>query len=195
MAINDAVGIKKKNIEVQKFFRRYFKLRFIIIIVIFILLFLLYKGFFKAAILMLIFTPTVVYSMRISKFIPNLNIEVLSASSLLIGYLYGPIPAAFFAIVVGFFGIFKSNYVTYLFIVRIICTALVAAIMSFYTSINFNLNFILGILLMNVILWFVYLVIDPDPLQNVTHRISHLFWNLLVVRFIYVALYELVKRI
>jgi hypothetical protein len=195
MAINDAGEIKKKNIEAQKFFKKYLKFKYVLIAIILAILFSMYKGVFKAGVLMVAFTPLIVYSMRVSKFIPNLNIELLSATSLLLGYLFGSIPTLIFSLVAGFYGIYKANYVTYLFIIRIIVTAIITALMPILFKIEFNLYFILGILIMNVVLYFIYLVVDPDPVQNTTHRVSHLFWNLLVVRFIYVALYGLVSHI
>lgn len=163
--------------------------------IILILALSIFTDIFKAAILILIFTPSIVYTLRASKFIPHLNIETLSASTLLLGYLHGPMIAFIFALAAGMYGLLKSNFIRYLMIVRIIVTAIVGAIMAFFTSMNFNTNFIVGILVMNVLLYFIYMVIDPDIIQNYTHRASHLIWNLLVVRFIFILIYDLIVLI
>ncbi len=147
----------------------------------------------KAIILIAIFTPLVVYSLQISKFIKHINVELLSASTLLLGYLHGPIVATIFCFLAGFYGSFKISFIRFLMIVRIFITALVGLIMTFFIdSFDFSTYFIIGIIVMNIVAFFVYLVIDPDPIQNYTHRISHLLWNLTVVRLVYFAIYTII---
>jgi len=146
----------------------------------------------KAIILIAIFTPLVVYSLQISKFVKHINVEVLSASTLLLGYLHGPIVATVFCFLAGFYGSFKISFIRFLMIVRIVITAIIGLILTFFRdNLDFSTYFIVGILVMNVVAFFVYLVIDPDPIQNYTHRISHLLWNLSVVRLVYIAIFNI----
>ncbi len=150
----------------------------------------------KAIILIAIFTPLVVFSLQISKFVKHINVELLSASTLLLGYLHGPIIATVFCFLAGFYGSFKISFIRFLMIVRIVITALIGFFMTFFKdNLDFNTYFIIGIVVMNIVAFFVYLVIDPDPIQNYTHRISHLLWNLTVVRLVYIVIYNLVTII
>ena len=185
--------LTNKNKRIERLFKKYFKVKYVLISLIAILLLSLFNNIFKALILIAIFLPLVVWTFQVSRFIPHINIETLSASTLLLGYIFGPLVALIFGLSAGMFGLFKANFIRYLMVVRIIVTALVGFGMAFFTNIDFNLNFIIGILAMNIILYFIYLVIDPDPIQNVTHRASHLLWNLFLVRFIFVALYYLIN--
>ena len=150
----------------------------------------------KAIILIAIFTPLVVFSLQISKFIKHMNVELLSASTLLLGYLHGPIVATVFCFLAGFYGSFKISFIRFLMIVRIFITAFVVLILTFFSNrLDFSTYFIIGIIVMNIVAFFVYLVIDPDPVQNYTHRASHLIWNLTVVRLVYLAIYTIINLI
>ena len=156
----------------------------------------MFTNFMKAIILIAIFTPLVVFSLQISKFIKHMNVELLSASTLLLGYLHGPIVATVFCFLAGFYGSFKISFIRFLMIVRIFITAFVVLIMTFFSDrLDFSTYFIIGIIVMNIVAFFVYLVIDPDPIQNYTHRISHLLWNLTVVRLVYLAIYTIITII
>jgi len=188
-------SITVKNKKLEQFLNKYFNLKTLLAIIILIVLMASFTDFFKILILMAIFIPMAAYSMMATRLIPHIAVETLSGSVLLLGYLYGPIVALVFGFVGGFYGLYKSGHIRYLMIVRIIVTAIVGALMSFFTGITFNLNFIIGIVAMNVVLFFVYLVIDPDPIQNYTHRASHLLSNVLILRYLFLGLYALVTLI
>ena len=125
------------------------------------------------------------------KMVPHINVELLAPCVLLLGYLYGPLVPVVFGPIAGFYGMFKSGHIRFLMIVRIVVCSIVASVMSFFTNLSFNANFIIGILVMNVILFFIYLVLDPDPIQNYTHRMSHLLSNIVIIRYLFLALYKL----
>ena len=103
--------------------------------------------------------------------------------------------ALIFGIIAGFYGMYKSSHIKYLMIIRVVVTALVGFVMAFFTNIDFNLNFIIGIIAMNVILYFLYLLVDPDPIQNYTHRASHILSNIFLLRYLFLLLYNIIKII
>jgi len=173
--------------------KKYFNVKYVLIGIIVFLLFAMFGDIFKAMVLLVIFFPLGAYSMKIAKIVPHIDVEIVSGATLLIGYLHGPALAVIYCIMTGFYGMILVSHIRFLKVVRFMVTALSAFIMAFFTNLSFNTNFIIGIILMNVIAYFVYLVLDPDPIQNITHRLSHLAWNLIVMRLIFTAAYDLIN--
>lgn len=183
--------IKSRNKAVQRFIDKYFKTRYYLILIIGLLLFFLYSKLFMAAFLMIIFIPLVAYSFVLSKVIPHINVDLLSGTSLLLGYLYGPTLVVIYTLVAGFYSLYKSSHVRFLLMIRIFGVAMTSFVMAMMTHLDFNMNFIIGIVAQNIILFFVYKIVDPDPIQNYSHRISHLISNLLILRYVFLAIYSI----
>jgi len=171
----------------------YFTTRNVLIAIICAIILIAYKDLLKTLILLAIFIPLGVESLRISRFIPSIDIEIVSGGALLIGYLQGPLPAFIFGIVAGFYGMVKANHIRFFKVVKFVITAIVAAGMAFFNELSFNMCFIIGIILINGVGFIIFTILDPSPLENLMHRGSHTIWNLLVVRFLFVAIYDILK--
>ena len=185
-------SITVKNKKVESLLNKYFNLKTLLAAVILIILMASFTDFFMILILMAILIPLAAYSMLATRLIPHIAVETLSGSVLLLGYHYGPLVALVFGLIGGFYGLYKSGHIRYLMIVRIVTTAIVGAGMAFpfFTeNYSFNLVFIIGIVAMNVVLFFIYQIIDPDPIQNYTHRGSHLLSNVLILRYLFLGLH------
>ena len=74
--------IQRRNKQVQSLFDRYFRLKFLLIGVIFFLLYLVFSDAIKVIVLFVILMPVVEFSMKYSNFVPHINIEFLSGSTL-----------------------------------------------------------------------------------------------------------------
>jgi hypothetical protein len=181
-------NISKKNAQLKKYLDKYFKLRYLLLLAIGILALALFSDFMIVVILMVAFLPVIAWSQILSKIIPHINVDLLSGVSALLGYLYGPWITLVYTIFAGFYALYKSSFIRYLQVVRVIFVGLTNFVMAYFTDMSFNQYFIIGILIQNVILYFVYSVLDPDPIQNYTHRGTHLLSNLLIIRYIFVPL-------
>lgn len=190
----DKKTIYQKNKQMQVLFDKYFKLKYLLIGLILIFMFSIYKEFIIIFILCVIFIPLNAISMLAGKMIPHITVELLASCTLLLGYMFGPVMALIFGPVAGFYGMFKSGHIRYLGIIRVFIISIVCGIMALFTGISFNLNYIIGILLMNIISFFIYLIVDPDPIQNYTHRASHILSNIFILRFVFIALHEFLVK-
>lgn len=180
--------ISKRNAQLKKYLDKYFRLRYILLLVIGILALALFSDFMIVVVLMILFLPAIAWSQILSKIIPHINVDLLSGVSAILGYLYGPWITLVYTIFSGFYALYKSSFIRYLQVVRVIFVALTNFVMAYFTNMSFNQYFIIGIIAQNVVLYFVYSVLDPDPIQNYTHRGTHLLSNILIIRYVAVAL-------
>ncbi|MBN2368512.1 hypothetical protein JXC34_05830, partial [Candidatus Woesearchaeota archaeon] len=97
------------------------------------------------------------------------------------------------AIFSGFYGMVKASFLKYLMIIRVLLAGLICFLMEFFKGFDFSTYFVLGIFAQNLIGFFVFSVVSPDMFENVTHRISHLAWNAILVRIFMVLIYDLSK--
>jgi len=175
--------------------RRHLTVRNFFLGISFLILFFLYKNVVKGIFLAITFIPLAVVTIRASRFIPHVNIESVTASSLLLAYLYGPNLASIFALVAGMYGLFKANFIRFLLIVNWIHLIMTLYLMSLLKGLSFDMYFIIGILLKNLISFLILLVLDPDQIQNITHRITHTIWNLAIARLLFLVIYDLFRML
>jgi hypothetical protein len=189
----------KQYQKVNKILRKYLTLRYLIIGIIIIVLLLIFEDFVKGIILTAIFIPMGVYSVRATRFVNYITLETVSASAILMGFMFGPIIGFFFGLFVLMFSYIKSSVTKLTAVVDCFLTGFAGivpfVIKNFFPSISFSSAFIVGILTKNIIGWIVFIFLDPDQLQNITYRTTHIIWNIVIVRLLFILIYNVINLI
>lgn len=186
--------IKEKYTKLAK---KYLDTKKILIILLVLVLVLAFSQAFKGILLLIIFLPMAKYSVRATAFIPHVTIETYTASSLLMTYLFGPITGFLSALVLGFYGYLSNGISKFLALVNVFVTSITCFIVGLlvqshiFGTLSFTIVFSFGIILDNVIAYFVFLVLDPDQLQNRIYRATHILYNLFITQLFFSLIYEI----
>ncbi|MFH0876556.1 MAG: hypothetical protein V1859_11575 [archaeon] len=186
----------KFELKIEKTLRKYLTFRYILIGIIGFILFLLYTDYFKGLFLMVIFLPLALYTTRITKFIEGVTIETHTASTVLMGFLYGPQIGELCGFILtgwAYIGNGVAKVRAYLDIGYTILAGYIAGWLSL-KGLSFGMTFTLAILAKNIFSFLLnHFFFDPDKMSNLTYRISHLFLNVLIYRLFFEVLYNFTK--
>lgn len=174
--------------------KKYLDTKKILIIFILLILILMFSKAFKGILLLLILIPLTKYSIRLTAFVPHVTLETYTGSALLMAYIYGPVAGALTALVLGIYGYFSNSITKFLALLNVFVATFTSLFIGFLVQhklINFGFTktFIIGIILNNIISYFVFLVFDPDQIQNIIYRTTHVIWNCFISQLFFTLLY------
>ncbi|MBN2422875.1 hypothetical protein JXB41_06620 [Candidatus Woesearchaeota archaeon] len=192
------MALHKKHKQYSKyeiFFKKFFTLRVFLAGIIVLLLLFLFTDFIKGTILVIIFIPMAVVSQRVSRFIPHINLETVTAGALLLTYMYNPVIGSIFTMTVGMYALIKASFVRFLMIINLTHSVMTLFIMILFKNLDFSAYFIIGILVKNLISYVAFVFLDPDQIQNIIHRISHTIFNIAIYRLFFILIYRVINLI
>lgn len=179
------INYKQKE-KYNKLVKKFLNTKNVLIFAILLLVFLMFSSAFKGILLVILFLPLARYSVKITAFVPHVTLEQYTSSTIFIAYIYGPIAGALSGIVLGLYGYLSNGISKFLALVNVVVAALTGFMIGtfvksgFMTTWSFSSSFILGIVIFDVIAFIVFYFVDPDKLQNLTYRSSHVFFNGLI---------------
>ncbi|MEM3374609.1 MAG: hypothetical protein QXE31_05305 [Candidatus Woesearchaeota archaeon] len=185
--------LKEKYTQLAK---KYLDTKKILVIFIALILILMFSKAFKGILLIILFIPLVHYSVRITRFVPHITLETYTGSAILMAYLYGPAAGALSALVLGIYGYFSNGVTKFLALLNVFVATLTGFVFGFLVqhkllNLGFSSTFFVAILFNNIVSYFVFLVFDPDQIQNVIYRITHVIWNGFISILFFTLLYNL----
>jgi hypothetical protein len=189
---------KIRNEKLGERLKKILNTRSILIAVILIFLFLLLKQYFKGILLLLIFFPMSLYTVRVTRFVNYITLETNTASTILMAYLYGPVIGTLAGFMLSAYGYFANSVTKFLSMIDMVLTALTGLFVGalLHGKMPFSIAFIIAILVKNGIGFVLYhFFFDPDKVQNVVYRTTHLIWNIFIVRLLYELIYAVYMAI
>ena len=190
---------KKLKIETRKKdypfdFKKYLTLRNILIFIILIVLYLLFPKYVQPIVLIIVFYPISLLSTKTTKFIKHLNTETITPFTIFLGYLYGWKWAFFFGFILGTY-MWSQTALNQLTMVQCVLNGF-AAFCGYWASIWFPGNFVIGyivaVTLRNVISFLIFLIFNPSLVENITHTVSAIMTNTILMPFFLNILYKIV---
>ncbi len=172
---------------------KYLTLRNFLITAIGLLLYFIFPKYFQAVLLIAIFYPIGQFSVKTSKYVRNLSIEMVTSFSIFLGYVYGWQWGFFYGVVLGTY-MWMQTSIKAKTIVSIIATGM-AAYFGHLTAIwfpnNFLIAYLVAITMRNVIAFFMFMPFNP-MMQNLIYTVSDAFWNTLIMSVFLNILYSIV---
>ncbi len=185
---------KVKEKKLLEKFKTYFTPRNLIIGFILLFLTLILSNIVKGAVLMILFFPLALYSARVTKFINGVTLETATASSVLMGYIYGPSIGALSAFVLTTWSYVANSIVKLRAYLDIIFTTIAGFLAGYLKTMGFNFTmvFIISIVIKNIVAFILnHFFFDPDKIGNMIYRVTHIILNI----FIYRLLFELIYKV
>jgi len=188
---------KEKNKEkYNKFVKKYFTLKRVLLFVIILVLVMMFSKALKGILLLVLFFPLAKYSVKVTAFVPHVTLEQYTSSTIFLAYLYGPMVGALAGLVLGLYGYLSNSISKFLALTNVVVAALTGLVIGILKdgmlkTFSFYWVFVIGILFFNVVAYLVFLYVDPDQIQNVSYRVSHLFFNGLISVLFFNLLYNL----
>jgi len=180
--------IKKKY---SKLIEKYFSMKWILVVLILLFLMLLFSQAFKGILLLIVLIPLAKYTVRITKFINYITLETYTGSAILFGYIYGPVAGLLTALLLGLYAYLSNSVTKFLALMNVFITAITGFVVGYFGHMGFSTVFIYAILLNNIIAYVIFFFLDPDQLQNVIYRITHVLWNIGLVRLLFVLIFNI----
>lgn len=195
------------SIEKQRLKERYSKLikknltakRILIILLVLFVLLIFYKAF-RGIILLILFIPMAKYSVRVTAFVNYVTLETYTASTILMAYLFGPLAGLLTGLFLGTYAYLVNSITKFLALLNVVVAATTGVFIGFLVSVfikdmSFSHAFIWGMLFNNLVAYILFVFMDPDQIQNVTYRTTHIIWNIFIVRLVFILIFNLYSMI
>jgi hypothetical protein len=186
------ISVRKKYNPLE--LKKYFSLRNVLIMLLVLCLYFIIPNYIQAIILMVIFYPISVFTVRTTKYFRGIGIETITPFTIFLGYRYGWQIALFFGFGIGTY-IWSQVGMNQKTLMQCIMNA-VAAFLGFWAAGWFPGNFVLGyvvaITIRNIMTFVVFLLVNPDVFNNLSHLVSDVVWNTLILTVFMNLLYQLV---
>jgi hypothetical protein len=137
------------------------------------------------------------YTMKISRMMPNISIETVTASAILLGYLYGWQIALAFGLIVGISGYIRVSQLMLTTIVASAFMGLCGVLGALFAKLGyaFWIAYLITYGLRAVISFPVYQTINPDLVGNIMHSFVESIFNMVVTINFMIIIYNLIKTI
>ncbi|MFH2021469.1 MAG: hypothetical protein ABIJ34_08720 [archaeon] len=182
-----------KKFNLVTFLRKNFKL-----IILAGIAMILFNRYVILIVLTAIFTVMGVETQKISRIVPHINVETITPSSILIGYLYGWKIGLLFGLGLGMYSFFRVSLIKLTSITSALLMALSAVLADLFKSLGFSfyIAFIIVMVIRSNIGFFLFNQINPDMLENFMHGyvegLFHIFITLQLMQVIYIVVSPLI---
>ncbi|MFH0876503.1 MAG: hypothetical protein V1859_11290 [archaeon] len=155
-------------------------LKFIILALI---LMIIFNDYVVRIILFIILGLIGIESIKITRFLPNINLETIGATSIFLAYRYDWKIAALFSVVFGLVGFMKVSKLNLMSLMVIALNCLGGTLAQFLKifGYKFELVFIMAMIIKNVISIPVMQVVNPNIPKNIGHAIIDGFINVFLI--------------
>jgi len=134
-------------------------------------------------------------TIKISRIVPHISIESVSASSILIGYIWGWKFGLGFGLAIGFYGYAKEGLLKLKSIINVLLMGLGGVIASIFFSLSYSfllaymLCFVIRLILNNLI----FPLVESDVFENMIHGFGDPIFNMLITFQIMNLVYTVLK--
>ena len=161
-----------------------------------LLVILILKEFVAGILLIILFAPLSVMTLRLSRFVPHVSIETNTASSIFMGYLFGPAVGFLYCLSIGGYSYIKNSLLNITFISSLFYACLAAVMAAIFHTMNlpfFWCFFIPNII--RVVVMIPYYMLLADPFEVVIHQTTHFLLNILVYYQFYSVLLDILLKV
>ncbi|MBD3202859.1 hypothetical protein GF327_01075 [Candidatus Woesearchaeota archaeon] len=136
-----------------------------------------------------------VYSLLATRMVPHISIESISASAILLGYIYNWQIAVLFALIFGAYGFIKISRLNLISITMILFMCLSGVLGNLFASLGYDtfwIAFVISFTIRSLLSFPVMQVVNPNMVKNFTHAVGDWMFNVFVtihfIRLIYQVL-------
>ena len=184
---------KKKKIYFDSI-KKHITLRNFLIAGIALIIYLMFADLAKAILFTALFVPLGTVSIKVTRLLPQANIEVITPCSFFLGYLYGWPVGVFYGVILGAY-MWSTAYSISQFVVMSLFLNGVSAFMGHYFSTSFGWSFTFAYLLAmgirNILYFTIGLLIGGNPVENTMHTITATLTNMLIFPTFMIMLYNI----
>ncbi|MBN2422890.1 hypothetical protein JXB41_06700 [Candidatus Woesearchaeota archaeon] len=167
----------KKKIHPVKFLVQNLKILIIIVIIL-----IVFHKYVVRILLCLVLGFIGIKSLEVTRFVPYISIESLTASAILISFLYSWQLAVVFSIIFGTYGYIKISRFNLISITQIMLMCLSSVVSSLLASLDkpFFISYILIFLGKSILSYPIMELVNPNPAKNLTHALGDGFFNMFI---------------
>ncbi len=132
--------------------------------------------------LLIVFGILGISSLKVSRLVPHISIETITASSVLLGYAYGWKIALGFGIFFGLYGYTMISMIKLKSIINALLMGLCGVIASIFASMNYSFfaAYMLTFIVRIVLNMLIFPLVEPDQFENMIHGFGDPIFSMLI---------------
>jgi hypothetical protein len=138
------------------------------------------------------------FTIKISRIVPHISAETVTASSILMGYMWGWQVGLVFGLVIGFSGFINASQMNITTIVCSLLMGLCGILGAVFFSLNypFWLAFIITYVIRANLSFFLISPINPNVMENILHSYVESLFNIIItLQFLQIIYFVLMKLV
>ncbi|MEM3373611.1 MAG: hypothetical protein QXE31_00145 [Candidatus Woesearchaeota archaeon] len=163
--------------------KKYLTLRNLLIFGLVFILYLMFSNLAKAIIFMALFSPLCIISIKVSRVVPNANVQLITPLTLLLSYLFG-FPVGFiFGTILGLYFWSTAYSISQFVLMEVFLNAIVAFLANYIKTnfaLNFTITYFVVMIIQKILYFFGGLAIGGNPMENTIHTISSSITHLII---------------
>jgi len=188
-ANNFIFGSHRTDVDIRDV-KKHFVWRNILILAVLALGYIFFPRHVQQIALLIVFSAISLVTVK------TIGIETVTAFSIFLGYVYGWFSGVFFGLVLGTY-IWAQAGLNQKTLVQCLMNGL-SGLLGYYAAtlgFGFFWGYIAAAMARNIITSGIFLLINPDMINNITHFFSDVVWNTLIMSQILLLLYNLLMLI
>lgn len=171
---------------VHKYFpeiKKYLTLRNVLLLGFVVVIYLMFSNLAKAIIFMFLFAPLCTMSIKVTRIIPNANVQLITPFTFFLGYKFGWPIAVFFGVLLGLYFWSTAYSISQFVLLEVFLNGIVAVIASFFSTLpwTFVIAYIIGMIIQKILYFTMGLAIGGNPVENTIHTISSTITHIIVL--------------
>ena len=186
----------KKKVKKREFkgIRKYLTLRNLLIAALLIILYLMFSDLAKAIFFMVLFVPVGILSIKLTRVLPQMDMETLTTSSFFLGFLYGWPTGTFFGVILGAY-IWLTAFSLSQFVMLSVFLNGLAAVLGHVFNASFGWSFqvayFVAMGIRNALYFLLGLAIGGNPVENTIHTFTSILTNMILLPSLIFILYRI----
>ena len=183
--------MKKRN-KILEFLKAHHKLLLLGVISL-----ILFHNYLVLIVLFIIFGLLGMASLKVGTIVPHISIETISASAVLIGYVWGWKFGLAFGLLFGFYAHVKLSFIKLKTIINTLLMGICGVIAAIFASLNYSftiafmLTFVVRMVLNNII----FPLVEPDMMENLVHGFGDPIFNMLITYQFMNVIYNIIMHL
>jgi hypothetical protein len=171
---------KRKEI---KSIKQYLTFRNILIAAILFILYLMFSSYVLAVVIMVIIFPISILSIKTSKIVPNMNVEIVTAFSFFLAYFFGMPVGIFYGVILGAYMWSTAFAVNQFIMLNVVLNGLCAFLGQYFHTAGweFYVGFQIAMIARNVLTFAIGPLIGGSPVENTMHAVTDALWSMIVL--------------
>ena len=190
---------KRKFIKLDKSqypfdIKKYLTLRNLLIMLLLITLYLFFAKDIQAILLIIVFYPISLFAARTTKYVKHVSTDTIAAFTVFLGYLYGWKWGLFFGLGIGLviWSQTALNLLTMINLTTYGVAAIAGHLSAGWFGSEFYTGYVVAIMIRNVYAFTVFLLFNPNVVENFTHTFSEFITNTLLYPIVLNILYGVI---